>query len=109
MASIELWEAALRQDIRLNGNTRRIARVLASRFHDDRCQVSFEHLAGLAGFIELKTVREAVGLLRRTGWGPLRTRTRSNEPRVGISTGDVQFDQHRGTFITATARAAVLA
>ena len=66
MASIDHWEDALRQDIRLNSELPRCWQVGFTR--PARYQVSFEHLAGLAGFIELVTVRRAVGLLRQTGW-----------------------------------------
>ena len=70
MVDIDLRETALRRDDRLNGNARQIARVLARRFHEGngRCQLSFERLAGEAGIISFTNVREALGMMKRTGW-----------------------------------------
>jgi len=69
MLRIDDWQANLNSDIRLGWKARQLGKILADHFRvDGKYQASFEHLCGEAGFINLGTVRAALGSLKQAGY-----------------------------------------
>jgi hypothetical protein len=67
---VNLWEAALRNDHRLNDTAKKLARMFAEKFRDSNghCQLSADGIANAAGVVSLPSVRENLSALQVAGW-----------------------------------------
>jgi hypothetical protein len=67
---IKLWECTLRHDRRLSGKARFVAHILAEKFlaSGGVCQMSTEDIARAAGLVSVQPLRDALMMLRLTGW-----------------------------------------
>jgi hypothetical protein len=68
--NINLWQAALQSDRRLDHTARKVAYTLAAVFkiNDGRAQMSYENITDKAEILDLAATRKALAVLRRCGW-----------------------------------------